>query len=293
MTWPAPDASALEEARDVLLAAPVDGRADALYAGWYAQPVGAVEGFGPWDPPITSLLRAAHPAARSWSPAAAPVVGAGVAGTAVVRTPGGGRRAVCRGEYLTVHGTAGRAPAAGARLRTLDRLGGHVVDGWWRTWGPGWADAETLRAGVTRIYLAPRLRDVAHLTHAVVSATSTVTDTWAVKVGVDASTLARGDGVVAYVPDQVARSVMGQVLARAWGFVRPGRPPLTFALAPGIAWAQDPGDGDSFGEQRCSVLAGVDPGESRSDFLAAAATAFDAAGLDPTQPWLRTQGGRR
>jgi hypothetical protein len=169
----------------------------------------------------------------------------------------------------------------------LERLGGHVVDGWWRTWGPGWADADTIRVGVTRIYLAPRLRDLAHLTNAVVTALQSVTDTWAFKVGVDASTLARGDGAVAYVPDAVARSVMGQVLARSWGYVRAGRPPLTFELAPGIAWAEDPGDGDSFGEERCRALAAAAPGADLEEFLGSAAAAFAAAGLDPARPWLR------
>ncbi len=277
----------MEPARSVLLAASGGAAADLLYARWYARPVGALEAFGPWDPPVASLLRAAHPGARAWASQSSPVAGAGVAGTAVVDAPGGGRRAVCRGDYVTTRGTAGRAPGRGSRLRVLQRLGGHVTDGWWRTWGPEWADADTIRAGVTRIYLAPRVREVAHLTNAVVTSVSTVTDTWAVKVGVDVSTLARGDGIVAYVPDDVARSAMGQVLARAWGFVRPGRPPLTFELAPGISWAEDPGDGDSFGEERCRALAAADPSGGHEAFLRSAAEAFVAAGLDPSRPHLR------
>jgi hypothetical protein len=287
VTWSDADATALAASRDVLLSAvPGEDPAALLYARWYARPVGVVEAFGPWDPPLAGLLRAAHPAARSWSARSSAVIGAGIAGTAVVDVPGG-RRAVCRGEYVTVVGSAGQAPGTGSRLQVLERRGGYAVDGWWRTWGPGWSDADTIRAGVTRIYLAPRVRDVAHLTNAVVTALQTVTDTWAFKVGVDTSTLARGDGAVAYVPDAVARSAMGNVLARSWGLVRTGRPPLTFELAPGIAWAEDPGDGDSFGEQRCRALAAAHPGSGPEEFLGSAAEAFVAAGLDPAKPWLR------
>ncbi len=287
MTWSPVDAKALSGARQTLLSRPVDSDASEwLYARWYARPVGPVEAFGAWDPPVAGLLRAAHPSARSWSSRALRVVGTGVAGTSVVAVEPG-RRAVCRGEYVTAAGTAGRPPVSGSRLRVLDRLGGHVADGWWRTWGTGWADTDTLADGVTRIYLAPRLPDVARLANAVVSAVAAVTDVWAVKVGVDASTLARGDGVVAYVPDTVARSAMGHVLAGAVDHVRTGRPPLTFELAPGISWAHDPGDGDSFGEQRCRALAAVDPGEDEAAFLRAAAEAFVQLGLDPWRPWQR------
>lgn len=275
-----------------------------LYRHWYARPVGPVEDLGPWAAPVAGVCRAAHAAARRWSTRPVPVLGAGFAGVAVVGADGGRRRAVTRGEYVTDTGSPGLAPGTATTLRVVAREGGHVAEGWWRTWSHGWEGQRTLEAGVSRVYLAPVAREVGRLVHAVTRVLEAQGCDWAFKVGVDVATLARGDGAVVYVPDRALEPVVEALAGAARPFVRDGYPPLTARLAPGIAWAQDPGDGDSFGERTCDLLArAVSAGDRRDNphdadagspddldaFLERLAAVYRAAGLDPGAPHLRAR----
>jgi hypothetical protein len=75
-------------------------------------------------------------------------------------------------------------------------------------------------------------------------------------------------------------------------YLRAQLPPLTLALAPGLAFAEDPGTQQSFGESRCRALApGVlsvlrDKAFSTEAALHSLIDALRAAGIDPEQPWL-------
>jgi hypothetical protein len=260
---------------------------DHLYAQWYARPVGPVEDLGPWAAPVAGVCRAAHVAARRWSEDPLDVVGAGVAGVAVVA--GARRRAVTRGEYVTVTGAPGLAPCATNTVRVVGRHGGQVLDGWWRTWGPEWDGLEAVEAGVSRVYLAPVGHEIGRLVHAVTRVLDGHGGEWAFKVGVDPATLARADGAVVYVPDPLLDTVLGPLLGAVRPFVRAGHPPLTDPLAPGISWAQDPGDGDSFGERTCRLVAVAAVGGDEPGFLDRLAEVFRAAGLDPREPHLRAR----
>lgn len=288
MTWSHDHRAALSAAARVAAAAePGVDLAEVLYREWYAAPVGPVEQLDPWSAPLAGLLRAAHACAREWTEPRV-VAGHGLAGTLVVDSP---RRALCRGDYRTVEGSAGLVPSRGSRVATLMRQGGQVADGWWRTWGGDWAGEAAIAAGVTRIYFATIAPEVARLTHAVTRAVGAVTGEWAFKVGVDPRTLARADGAVLYVPDQRVGEVAVGVAVAARPFVRPGRPPLTAALVPGVSRAQDPGDGRSFGESRCAVVAQayaewLDVGGEFADVVA---DAFGRAGLDAARPEMRAQ----
>lgn len=284
--WTPDDARSLAQAW--VVARDHDGVGDLaqhLYSHWYALPAGPVLEPGPWSAPVAGICRAAHAAARRWTPGPVAVVAAGVAGVAVVQGPR--RRAVTRGEYLTVEGAAGLAPGTTTTLRVVERHGGQVSDGWWRTWGPRWDGAEELRSGVSRIYLAPVAHEVGRLVHAVTAALDDL-PAWAFKVGVDPSTLARADGAVVYLPDQDLDAVLPGLVGATRPFVRDGRPPLTRPLVPGISWAQDPGDGDSYGEHLCALVAqGVTGDEAGlGDRLA---QVFRAHGLDPEQPHRRAR----
>lgn len=287
--WRDDDAGSLREAWAVAHDHGGDGDlAHQLYAHWYARPAGPVLAPGPWAAPVAGICRAAHAAARRWASEPEPVVASGVAGVAVVQGPR--RRAVTRGEYVTASGAPGLAPTTSTTLRVLDRHGGQVSDGWWRTWGPGWDGEAELVGGVSRVYLAPVAPEVGRLVHAVTG----VLDgndghgCWAFKVGVDPSTLARADGAVVYVPDRHREAVLAPLVAAARPFVRGGRPPLTRALAPGISWAQDPGDGDSYGEQVCRLVALAAVGDE-AGFLDRLAGVLRSRGLDPGDPQLRAR----
>ena len=99
----------------------------------------------------------------------------------------------------------------------------------------------------------------------------------------------RTDALVLYLAREDADAAEETIVATALATgvpMREGRPALTRALAPGIATADDPGDGRSFGQARCALLAAAiasAPGERR---LAEVLTvALVDAGIDPAEPW--------
>lgn len=103
----------------------------------------------------------------------------------------------------------------------------------------------------------------------------------------------RSDGVVTYLArrDWVgARPVVAAVLDDAAAMLREQTPAFTRALAPGVAIADDPGDGSSFGEHRSAALTqallaagGIGRERDRTD---AVIGALRRAGVDPATPHL-------
>jgi hypothetical protein len=70
----------------------------------------------------------------------------------------------------------------------------------------------------------------------------------------------RCDAGVLYAPRRLRAEVarlLPELLAEVAGHLRPGAPALTKQLAEGLAVAEDPGGGDSFGTHRCGLLAGA------------------------------------
>lgn len=236
-----------------------------LYAQWYAAAdpdrVGAVVDSSLGGVPVAGLLRAAHPDAERWDPAT--VLQVAQAGVLVVRLDGGAVRAVARGDHAPVDSAGvGKVASAGERVLVRRRLGGHAEQGWWRTWGPLWSAARP-PADLTRIYLAPLPGRAPRVLSAVVEVLDAVDRPWLMKLGASAGVLGRPDGAVVYLPDHVAGlgdSPRGSVLVdrlvtATRGLVGGRSPALTARLADGVAWSQDPGDGSSFGESICALLA--------------------------------------
>lgn len=298
---PTPSASwSTEHAAQLWAAAEAWGRRDPgadpateLYRWWYAADA-SDPSWHPWWPPVPRVLRAAHAGTRCWTEPT-PVVAVGLAGTIVTRDAAGVARAHSRGDYATVTVShergdePGHEPTVGTTVRTIARGGAHVADGWWRTWGGGWRPSSTTTpTGISRIYLAPRTDRLTTLVRRLTAALVDQPAPWQVKAGADPMTLSRADGVVVYLPD-AARATTGDVLiSLAGGLVADRHPPLTCALAPGISWAHDPGNGDSFGQTRCTVVAEAlltcGPGD---DPVASVDAAFRRHGLDPAAPHRR------
>jgi hypothetical protein len=203
--------------------------------------------------------------------------------------------------------------AVGDAVLVRGRTGGLVEQGWWRTWGGGWS-ATRMPARLTRIYLAPDGRCVERLVAAVVGVLAEATFPWLVKVGAEADMLGRPDGMVVYLPDEVAGlspgsgsvagdagqsrgpvdgipdGVVGRLVEATSGLVADRTPPLTAPLAPGLAWCEDPGDGSSFGERICQALAALFSDVSvldRADVVDLCLAGLAAAGLNPAAPYLR------
>jgi hypothetical protein len=106
----------------------------------------------------------------------------------------------------------------------------------------------------------------------------------------------RGDSAVVYIPRADFTRAAG-VIARLWyavrDHVREGTPTFTKRLLPGVALAEDPGDGTSFGMWICARLAeGLVAGNSlrRGDIdarLRSVVESFERAGIDVNAPYLR------
>ncbi|PVG83313.1 hypothetical protein DDE18_08435 [Nocardioides gansuensis] len=284
--WSQVDLRHLDRAAAVALSVADDASMpEVLYQGWYAAPQEPSEQLPAWSAPLDSVLRTAHVGARSWS-GPWPVVGNGVAGVAVVQAAGS-RRAAARGDYLTEGPGAGLAPRAGSRVLVTRRRGGYAYDGWWRTWSDDWRPADS-PPELSRIYLAPSLHRLAHLVAAVTGVLAGCEHAWSLKVGADPATLARADGAVLYLPDEAIAETAPRIVSACRHLVRAATPPCTRPLAPGIAWAEDPGTGDSFGEVIARLVARAWRKRSAEQTLAdAAGRVFRSAGLDPSAPHLR------
>jgi HopA1 effector protein family len=105
----------------------------------------------------------------------------------------------------------------------------------------------------------------------------------------------RCDAAVLYVPRRCYPAV-AEVVTALYHELRAGllatTPAFTKQLAPGLALAEDPGDGDSFGMHRCRLLAeGIirarEQGRrSNDDRLAAVIACFTEAGIAHDRPYL-------
>lgn len=266
--------------------APREGLPGFLYARWYCvAPTTAT--LDPWWPPLAGMLRVAQAEALGWQPAT--VTGRGAGGIAVARDRAGRARALLRGGYAHVDGSpgAGLPPEVGDEVMVVPRSGAVVSEGWWRTWGGGW-DPRVAPPDAIRMYLGPEVSRLPDLVGSLTAGLEGRGEPWLMKVAVQQSHLGRADALVVYLRNS---SAFGDIVGWSLGRTRaePG-PPLTAPLAPGVAWADDPGDGRSFGESRCEIVAAalertLDGGDDA--FLAAVHEEFLAVGLDPASPHLR------
>lgn len=285
--WRGDHAAQVLAARDVLRDAPVPvDAANQLYSHWYAVRSPHSTASRRWDPSVATCVRAAHRGSVNWEEVESEVVATGIAGVVVVATVRG-RRALCRGEYVTTHGRPGFPPRVGDRVRALTRLGAVVQDGWWRTWGAHW-DLQGHSGPMLRLYLHPTPGLVAPLVRAVTTILAEA-DSWMLKLAPTVEGLHRPDAVVVYLAGATPESERDAVAAGVVGLTRGTPPPLTEPLGDGIGWAEDPGTGESFGEVRCAAIATAYEGlcgveVSDEWWLDAVADEFRSRGIDPASP---------
>ena len=272
-----------------------DDLAGVLYGSWYAAPVGPARPPRTDGAPLAGVLREAHAGAHRWTPGG-PVVRTGRAGVVVTRLAGEAPRAVTAGDY--VHADPRRTgiePVVGDHLLLRERRGCVVGEGWWRTWGRD-GGRICAPAGITRVYLAADPERLSGLIGALTRVLMASTRDWMLKCAVEAATLARPDALVVYLPDDAIGDdgepgdLLERLAVAVRGRLRRGHPPMSAALDEGMSWSRDPGDGSSFGEARCAVVAAGLREPSGRDPVEAVARAFRAAGLDPARPHLRAAG---
>ncbi len=147
---------------------------------------------------------------------------------------------------------------------------------------------------LVRTYWSVGVDQVGFVVREVTSAIDAVGLRYTLKCPIRAAEFARVDSLVVYMEKELwpnAEPVVKALADEIGGRLRTTRPPLTLQIAPGLAFAEDPGHGESFGESRCRALA---PGvlsmlregpPSRTAGIAQLASALEAAGIDPMRPW--------
>ena len=284
--WRPEHAAQVRTAYDVLRAGHEGSPADVLYRHWYAVRPPQPGPLDRWAAPVGGAARAAHGGAGTWVLAESDVVATGIAGVVVVATATG-RRALCRGEYVTTRGRAGFPPKVGDRVRAVGRHGAVVQEGWWRTWGSGW-DPRLDHGPLVRVYLRPAPGASARLVHAVTAGLASHGE-WLLKMTVSPEHLSRPDACVVYLAGPLRQGALETVVSAVVGLTAGEPPPLTATLADGVGWAEEPGTGESFGEARCAALASADARLGGrpvppQEWLDAVATELRRRGVDPAAP---------
>ena len=264
-----------------------------LYGGWYLNLRAPAVEHGPpiaEEIDLVAALDAAHAASVRFEDG---WIADRVSSTGRVEGVYGTRRRLLGPGQYVVFGRGGASAEPGDRLRVQGSLAS-VEHGFWvaRTW----PFVEHPEADLTRIYVNARLRACGAAVGLLTGALEETRTPYGLKVNLQLRQAQRADAVVVYVPRDRFGSVRPQ-LARvaaalsAAGYLVPATPRLTAWLHPGIAAADGRAGGESFGQERCAVIAsalvGVRGERATADAVTTRSfTALREAGLDPSRPWL-------
>lgn len=185
------------------------------------------------------------------------------------------------GEYRRAH--AGNAVSILDGLPVLERQDRIGRDGWWRTWNTSWRP----RRADTRVLLSPRPDAVVDVVGELTGALRDVP--YLLSCPTAAARLARAGSIVLHVPR--VTSVPPGLLVSLATSLQPDTPPLCLPVAPGVAVAQLPDNGMSFGEHRCHLVAMALRRVGETGALRAIADVFLAHGVDPSAPHRTARGG--
>ena len=160
-----------------------------------------------------------------------------------------------------------------------DRIG---ADGWWRTWNTLWQP----RHADARVLLSPRADNVTDVVALLTERLRFVP--YVLACPTVPMHLARSGAVVLHLSRLSA--LTPELVVELDGLVRPDTPPLCLPVRPGIAVAQYPDNGMTFGEHRCHLLALALAAAPASAGTASAsldviAEVFAAHGVDPSTPY--------
>lgn len=115
------------------------------------------------------------------------------------------------------------------------------------------------------------------------------------KCGSRAEVYERSDGAVLYINRRyygITVRIIASIHPRVASFMQPDTPLFTRRLAAGLAFAEDPPDGKSFGVHRCTIVAETLRAcyeqnlETKEERLAELGRQFRNRGIDPERPYL-------
>jgi class II lanthipeptide synthase len=156
-----------------------------------------------------------------------------------------------------------------------------------------------LRASVSgrliRLYWNLSAEGAARFVHETTSVFNAAGLPFRLKVLNDPGRFTRCDAAVVYLYKSdfpgAARQVK-RVYTDVDGYLKPLTPVFTRTLAPGLGFAEDPGEGESFGEHRCRLLADgmvrahEDGAASLEERLEVAVKRFTEGGISLSEPYL-------
>lgn len=262
----------------------------AFYTYWFAGAAPQPRAMNRDDmPPVIAAVRAAHAQTgrfdRGWT------VSAIRPGGVIVAVRGDECIACDPPDYLNVRRRA--APAQPTDAVHVTRRRDHVsrTSGWWVTWNEPLTFDRMLK-----IYWNCGASPVARLVHLLTSVLESSSVPYMLKCPTDAELFQRTDPVVLYMSPSgwsAAKRELGKVHCAIERQLRAATPPLTLRLGRGVAIAEDPNDGRSFGQSRAQAVAsgamqamdrGIVGVDNVIDRLAAA---LDAHGIDLRKPYLQ------
>lgn len=260
--------------------------AEHLYAAWYLGlgvdgPHGSPGPRSPVSENLLDALRAADAATGRWEDGWSVAAVSSKGRVGVVRE--GRRRVLHRVDVLPVAGPC-LPPVPGAAVRVTARRDHADPGGFWFTFAGDW-DETRPPVGVVRYYWNAPTPALPALVGAVTSALQGAGAAYGFKA-VSIPAAARPDSAVLYLrrADAAAlRPVLMAVHRQVGGLLDERTPPLALRLRPGLAVADDPETGESFGQHRCRLVAA---GLARARSVEAAVAGLVAGGIDPGRPYL-------
>ena len=290
----------LEEAAHVASGLPStveDPLDDVLYRDWYLRRP-ELEAAAPDPPPMLTMnlvgaLQASHHGDRQWLP-----------GWTVERVSNRGRVAVGRNGQQRLLDRIDVVPDEPARaalpLRPGDgvsvsvRVDGISPDGgFWVTFGEGWEHPPS--GTCVRFYWDVGCRDAPALVGLLTRRLAAAALPYLLKLPLDCAGYCRADAAVLYVAGSMvdaATPVLRGVHAAVAGTLRSPTPRLAYRLAPGLATAEDPPTGESFGQHRCRLVAEAARASGRSTVVDRILERLSAEGIDPSRPYANPGSSR-
>ena len=179
-------------------------------------------------------------------------------------------------------------------LARVERESWTMQPGYYFAFGEELGDSEDEHCTV-RVYWNVRSEGAAALVGAITSSLNRFEIPFRFKCPVHPPAFRRIDAAVLYLARrhyEIASELLAGVYGRLADRLDPDVPLFTKRLAPGLALAEDPGGGESFGTHRCRILAEAlweAHREGEQDDvrrLARVRAAFSRHGIDPDRPYL-------
>jgi hypothetical protein len=219
---------------------------------------------------------------------------AGMPGGQVIARRGSLTRVLAPGEFVNLSGS-GMTLGPGATVRVyVPRESRAVQPAYYFAFGESFADSSD-ELSTVRFYWNIRAEGAAELLQILSAELNRWEAPFRFKTGIHPAMLSRCDSAVLYVPRRSAAftyELAAEARERIGRFLRAEVPLFTLRLADGLAFADDPGNGESFGTSRCRMLAQglwvayCEGARHLEERFAVVERHFRSEGIALERPWL-------